>query len=164
MPAITHSPLPAELLNAADAIFAAGGYQEAAACYARLTVRYGNHDELAVRRFVALVANGDCDQAAVVVELASAIGQTLDSNSLPQGLLQLYGRRPTERKNHVEFLADYALKHPTDTQALKMVGIWLELDGQTERAQLFLKPAANIPAERGLTHNASMLVATRLSK
>lgn len=141
-------PLPSALLRSADAIFAAGGYQQAASAYAHLTVHYGNHDELAVRRFVALVASGDCDQAAVLFELATSTGQQLAINALPVGgLAELYGEYADSRTAHADFLAEYALRHPHDHSALAMVGTWLELDAQSERAQPFLESARRLAAD-----------------
>lgn len=136
-------PLSTTLLQAADAIFAAGDYRQAAAAYARLTIRYGNHDELAVRRFIALVASGDCEQAAVMFEAASLSEQSLLASALPSGgLAELYGASASQRETHADYLAAYALRHPDDGLALAMVGTWLELDGQNERAQLFMQRAA----------------------
>lgn len=167
MPEIATSlvPLSKPLLQAADAIFAAGDYQQAAAAYARLTIRYGNHDELAVRRFIALVAAGDCEQAAVMFEAASLAAQPLEISALPAGgLAELYGDTASAREQHVEYLAAYALNHPDDGLALAMVGTWLELDGQTERAQVFMQRAASLaPADR-LPTNSAHLVATEISQ
>jgi hypothetical protein len=59
-------------------------------------------------------------------------------------LAGLYGAKSEDRKKHVDFLADFALKHSDDSLPLTMVGTWLVLDGQTERAELFL----NRPSER----------------
>jgi tetratricopeptide (TPR) repeat protein len=158
-------PLSQDLLQAADAIFASGDYQQAAATYARLTVRYGNHDELAVRRFIALVASGDCDQAAVMFEAASAAQQPLLVSALPTGgLTALYGLAAPEREQHVDYLAAYALKHPDDGLALAMVGTWLELDGQAERAQMFMKSAAAMAPRDEIPTDAARLVATDISQ
>lgn len=156
------APMPPELLKSADAIFNAGGYREAAAAYARLTVHYGNHDSLAVRRFVSLVASGQCDQAAVVVELASALDQHLTSDSLTRSsLAQFYGAHAELRKQHVELLADFALKHQEDAQALKMVGIWLQLDGQVERAEPFFERAQSLAPTATGTVQPDRLVAIK---
>jgi tetratricopeptide (TPR) repeat protein len=164
-PATNLIPLSQALLQAADAIFASGDYQQAAAAYARLTVRYGNHDELAVRRFIALVASGDCDQAAVMFEAASATQQPLLARGLPAGgLAELYGAAAAERDKHVEYLAAYALKHSDDGLALAMVGTWLELDGQFERAQLFMKGAAALAPADHLPSDSARLVATDVSQ
>lgn len=163
------TPMPAGLLESADAIFAAGGYSQAASAYAKLTVRYGNHDQLAVRRFLALVASGDCDQAAVVFELATLSGQGLSLNALPAGgLSALYGTNATVRQQHVDYLADFAMKHSTDSLPLSMVGTWLVLDGQPERAELFLNPTSQRAPKRGslvVTPDAAAhLVATELAR
>jgi tetratricopeptide (TPR) repeat protein len=158
-------PLSKALLQAADGVFAAGDYQQAAGAYARLTVRYGNHDELAVRRFIALVASGDCEQAAVMFEAASLSQQALLASALPAGgLTELYGAAAPEREKHIDYLAAYALKHPDDGLALAMVGTWLELDGQTERAQLFMKRAAALAPRDHLPTNSAHLVAKVVSQ
>ncbi len=130
--------MPASSLDAADALFAAGRYVDAASAYARLTVRYGNHDALAVRRFIALVASNDCDQAAVVYEIAVANGSPITAAGLgTSGLAKLYGQHVGSRQIHVDSLALYAMNRQNDSTALSMVGTWLELDGQTQRAELF---------------------------
>lgn len=158
------SPLPSELLKSADAIFGAGGYREAAAAYAKLTVHYGNHDSLAVRRFISLVASGQCDQAAVVVELASALDQQLTSDSLTRNsLAQFYGSHADLRNLHIESLADFAWNHQDDVSALKMVGIWLQLDGQDQRAEPFFQRARSLaPSTEGADHTGR-LVATKMT-
>lgn len=163
--ATTLMPLSKSLLQAADAVFAAGEYQQAAAAYARLTIRYGNHDELAVRRFIALVASGDCEQAAVMYEAASLAEQPLLTSALPAGgLVELYGAAAPAREQHADYLAAYALQHPDDGLALAMVGTWLQLDGQSERAQLFMQRAAALaPADR-LPTRSEHLVATDISQ
>ncbi|MEO8270743.1 MAG: hypothetical protein ABI557_13550, partial [Aureliella sp.] len=66
--------IPASLLASADAIFQAGGYRQAATAYAQLNVRYGSSDQIFARRFVAQVACGDFDQAAVVLASAQGAG------------------------------------------------------------------------------------------
>jgi hypothetical protein len=101
-----------------------------------------------VRHFVALVANGNCEQAAVLFELASTSEKPLLVSALPVGgLAELYGDQTKARSSHVNYLADYALKHPHDSLALAMVGTWLELDGQPERAQPFLESARRNAAD-----------------
>ncbi|MCC6509654.1 MAG: hypothetical protein IT423_11135 [Pirellulaceae bacterium] len=135
-------PIPAVLLETADQMFAVGGFAQAASAYARLTVRYGNHDELAVRRFIALVASGDHSQAAVVYQLAQANALPLRVSALPQGSLEkLYGPLVAMREQHINSLANYAFQSNEDAVSLGMVGTWLVLDGQSERAQVFLQRA-----------------------
>ncbi len=143
------SPIPAALLKAADDIFAAGGYEEAASAYAKLTVRYGNHDELVVRRFIAFVASGNHAQASVVYELAMASDRPINVDTLTGGLAKLYGASAATRKNHIESLAAYALRSANEALPLSMVGTWLELDGQAQRAATFHQRAAmlNNPTE-----------------
>lgn len=154
--------IPDALLKTADEMFAIGGYEQAASAYARLAVRYGNHDELAVRRFIALVASGDHAQASIVFELAVANGRPLTSVALPTGgLARLYGANAQTRKNHIESLAAYALKADGEALPLNMVGAWLELDGQPERAATFLKRAAMISNAAEAT--ASPTLANRLA-
>lgn len=98
-----------------------------------------------MRRFVALVASGDCDQASVLFELAAAQQQPFLVSALPAGgLSQLYQSQSDVRGQHIDHLADYALKRPEDGLALAMVGTWLELDGQPERAQPFLESARRL--------------------
>ncbi len=158
------SELPAALLQSADKIFAAGGYQEAASAYARLTLRFGNHDELIARRFLALVASGDCAQAAVVYELAQAQKVALTTELLPgKNLRGLYGSLASNRVQHCDTLAAYALSNPNDLSALAMVGTWLTLDGQEARAELFLNTASP-KTEHPSSNKSPRLVVTAVSK
>ena len=137
--------VPTEMLSAADAIFAAGGYQQATQAYARLAVRYGVTDDTTTRRFVALVASRDFEQAAVVLQAALAGGAQIIASHLPdQSLRQLYGVSARDVDLHCEFLAKYALEHHGEALPLAMVGTWLVLDGQPDRAEAFLRRAARI--------------------
>lgn len=145
----------------ADEMFAIGGYEQAASAYARLTVRYGDHEQLAVRRFIALVASGDLDQASIVYELSVANGRPLTSSALPSGLSALYGTGSANRKNHIETLARYALNRDSDALPLHMVGTWLDLDGQHERAVTFHQRAAMITARA--ESNSSATLANRIA-
>ena len=72
------SDIPAPLLKAADAVFEAGGYRQAATAYAQLHVQYGSSDQIFERRFVAQVACGDYDQAAVVLASAQGAGFAIE--------------------------------------------------------------------------------------
>lgn len=136
------TPIPDALLKTADEMFAIGGYEQAASAYARLAVRYGDHDHLAVRRFIALVASGDHAQASIVYELAMLNDRPLTTTALPVGgLSKLYGVAAQNRNNHIESLASYALKSDNEALAMRMVGTWLELDGQSDRAATFLQRA-----------------------
>lgn len=136
------TPIPDALLKTADEMFAIGGYEQAASAYARLAVRYGDHDQLAVRRFIALVAGGDHAQASIVYELAMLNDRPLSPSALPAGgLTRLYGAAAQNRHNHIESLASYALKSDNEALAMRMVGTWLELDGQSDRAATFLQRA-----------------------
>lgn len=155
------TPIPANLLKTADEMFALGGYEQAASAYARLAVRYGNHDELAVRRFIALVASGDHAQASIVYELAMVNGRPLTMNALPGGLVSLYGASASNRKNHIESLASYALKAENEALPLRMVGTWLELDGQAQRAATFFKRADTL--DPSSASPAAPTVASRLA-
>ena len=129
---------PVELMAAADAILSAGGYRQAAQAYAQLVVKYGNSDRLVTRRFIAQVANGDYEQAAVVVELAMANGNRIERADLPQGDLKLAigdsGRLIGER---VEGLAANALAQADDAVPMLTVAHWLALNGDDDKANLF---------------------------
>ncbi len=129
---------PAKLMAAADAILAAGGYRQAAQAYAQLVVQYGNSDRLVTRRFIAQVANGDYEQAAVVVELALANDNRINSSDLPQGDLQTAlgdGRGLIAIRS--ESLAANALQKLDDAVPMLAVANWLALSGDNERANLF---------------------------
>ena len=129
---------PEELMVAADAILAAGGYRQAAQAYAQIVVKYGNSDRLVTRRFIAQVANGDFEQAAVVIELAAANGNQIDRNDLPQGNLQIaLGDRTGLIAARGEKLAAIALQKSDDAVPMLTVAHWLALSGDNPRADLF---------------------------
>ena len=136
---------PAELLAVADSILAAGGYRQAAQAYAQLVVKYGNSDRLVTRRFVAQVANGDYEQAAVVIDLAVANGNQLDRADLPQGDLSLaLGQSNDLIAKRIEGLAANALAQSNDAVPMLAVAHWLALSGDDERANLFKARAAQL--------------------
>ncbi len=145
----------------ADEMFALGGYEQAASSYARLAVRYGDHEQLAVRRFIALVASGDMDQASIVYELSQANDRPITSSSLSGGLSALYGSSGSARKNHIESLARYALNRDSEALPLSMVATWLDLDGQPERASTFHQRAAMI--KERTQSNGSPTLANRIA-
>ena len=129
---------PVELLAAADAILSAGGYRQAAQAYAQLVVKYGNSDRLVTRRFIAQVANGDYEQAAVVVELAIANGNQIERADLPQGDLSLaLGGQSGLIGQRVEGLAANALAQADDAVPMLTVAHWLALSGDDDKANLF---------------------------
>ena len=129
---------PEELIAAADAILAAGGYRQAAQAYAQIVVKHGNSDRLVTRRFIAQVANGDYDQAAVVVELAVANGNRISSSDLPQGDLKIVlGDSNGLIGTRSESLAANALQKSDDVVPMLTVAHWLALSGDNERADLF---------------------------
>lgn len=140
-PANTSSGLdsaPEELLAAADAILEAGGYRQAAQAYAQIVVKHGNSDRLVTRRFIAQVANGDYEQAAVVVELAVANGNQIDRSDLPKGDLELaLGKSDGLIATRIEGLAANALAKSDDAVAMLVVAYWLSLSGDDQRAELF---------------------------
>lgn len=137
--------VPHDLLSAADSIFSAGGFRDAAMAYARLSVRYGVSSELTTRRFVALVASGDIEQAAVVVESSAAAGVSINPAQLPGSKLSsLYGPQVAKLAEHGESLARYALEHADQSLPLVMVGTWLELDGQSDRGRKFFERASQM--------------------
>ena len=130
--------IPDELLQSADAILAAGGYREAAQAYAQLALRYGSSDALAMRRFIAQVAGGNYEQAAVIIDLALATGSNLQDISLPRNTLQTtLGASVELIAQRTEGLAANALLQPHDATPMDAVATWLSLSGDRERAELF---------------------------
>ena len=157
VPIATLDSAPVELVAAADAILAAGGYRQAAQAYAALVVKYGNSDRLVTRRFIAQVANGDYEQAAVVVDLAAANGNQIDRADLPQGDLALaLGQSGDLIAKRIEGLAANALAQSNDAVPMLTVAHWLALSGDDERANLFKARAAQLQDA-----DAGILVSTR---
>lgn len=138
--------IPVELLSAADAIFRAGGYREAATAYARLSVKYGSSDLLLTRRFIAQVASRDLVQAGLVAASAELAGARLDRSSLPDGSLKGLGLDASFVAQTSESLAEQAYRKP-NAETLSTLGDWLNLAGDEDRAQVFLAGAAQMARE-----------------
>ncbi len=136
------SGVPSALLDSADQIFAAGGYSDAARAYARLAVRFGSSNDLTTRRFVALIASRDCDQAAAVMHAALIGDGRIAAEFLPQrSLNNFYGPLMRNAELHCEFVAKYAWERRHEALPLIMIGKWLQLDNQFVRAQPFFARA-----------------------
>jgi hypothetical protein len=137
---IKFDAIPEDLLASADAILAAGGYREAAQAYAQLTVHFGSSDRLALRRFVAQVAGGDYEQAAVMMELALVGNSNLRRLPLPFSTLEAtVGASAAFIAERTEGLAANALQQPKDAAPMAAVALWLTLAGDHERADLFTR-------------------------
>lgn len=128
--------VPQKLLAAADAIFQAGGFRQAAVAYAQLSVRYDSTPELMTRRFACHVLNQDFGQAEVVVSLSEAMGISMSADFLGQDNLNSIAA--ADMRRYSELLAQRALQKTQDSAALLSVGNWLALGNQPERAQLFI--------------------------
>jgi hypothetical protein len=144
---VSEPALPEQLLAAADAILKAGGYREAAAAYAQLSVRYGSSDLLFARRFVAQVASGDVEQAVVIAASAELAGYHLDKSSLPAETLTGLGVRESLVADRSEALAALAYRRSDDADALLALGRWMHLSGDEPRAELFIARARQIADE-----------------
>jgi hypothetical protein len=137
--------VPSDILAAADAILAAGGYRQAAQAYAQLALSYGDSSDLYVRRFVAQLADGNYEQAAVIINLVDVSGIKLDRSNLPQGELKaalgLVEKNSDFIANRVEGLAANALQQADDPIPLLTLAKWLALSGDDQRAELFSRRA-----------------------
>lgn len=139
------SPLiPEEILNAADDIFRAGGYREAATAYAQLTVRYGASELLYTRRFLAQVASDDVEQAIVVASTAELSGMQIGRSTLPGGSLSGLGLDDETIAARKEALAKHAYRLTDDADSLFAVARWLHLAGDDDRAEVFLARARQL--------------------
>jgi len=142
------STIPALYLAAADAIFQAGGYRQAATAYAQLHVRYGSSDQIFERRFVAQVACGDYDQAAVVLASAQGAGFPIERLvTTDSDLSQLFASHPELVQAWTESLAQHALQADGERESLEMMATWLNVTGQPQRAGLFLAMAERMSLE-----------------
>ncbi len=151
--------IPDQLLASADAIFQAGGYQLAATAYAQLHVRYGSSDLIFGRRFIAQVACGDYDQAAVVLVSAQGAGFPIDrSLASTSDWSQLLAPQAEAVEGWTESLAHHALQaqgqhgaqQADQHEALELMATWLNLTGRPERAGLFLAMAERLSTEENL--------------
>lgn len=150
--------IPADLLAAADAIFEAGGYSQAATAYARLNVQFGSSDLIFGRRFVAQIASGDFDQAAVIAASAEAAGFQLSAADLPGGSTdQLFSQALERREALTERLAAEALVRPSQPEPLQVLGLWLQLAGDMQRAEMFFDMARQLSTEVGLSPELELL-------
>lgn len=139
------SEVPAELLQAADAILAAGGYRQAAQAYAQLALQFGNSKQLYSRRFIAQVAGGDYEQAAVIVNLLAVSKIQIDTADLPRGdLRSALGVNDNLIARRSEGLAANALVQPDDPIPLQTIATWLALAGDSARAELFHHRASQL--------------------
>ncbi len=142
------SGIPEELLTAADAIFQAGGYREAATAYAKLNVQFGSSDQIFGRRFVAQVACGDLEQAAVIVDSAEVAGFQLRRHDLPGGQLAgIFAAYADEIGMLTEQLAANASSTVGQQSAMKTLGTWLHLAGDDQRSHLFLAMAEQLSGD-----------------
>ncbi len=91
---------------------------------------------------VVFVATGAYDRAAKAFQRAL---QTpfQPSEPLPK-LERLYGERQADKRNHLNALAAAALEDPGNGELLFVLGVFLYLDGQQDRAKPFLQRAAQL--------------------
>lgn len=139
---VADSQVPSSLLEAADAILKAGGYQQAARAYAQLSVRFGTSETLLGRRFIAQVVAGDLEQAEAIVALADMTGLRLDRSGV--GSLQQLIEAPVMLQAATEKLAQRALEDDSDSLRLKSVATWLQLTGDTQLASVFMSRVQQI--------------------
>ncbi|GIW98561.1 MAG: hypothetical protein KatS3mg111_1894 [Pirellulaceae bacterium] len=138
------SSVPPALIEAADKIFQAGGYREAAKAYAELTVRYGHHRELLGRRFAAQVAAGDFPSAETLVALAHALETPMVELVRADPQLAKMVRHLGDGSRIAEAMARRALSKADDALTLESLGIWLHMTGDPQRGDLFLQRAAQL--------------------
>jgi hypothetical protein len=129
-------------------MFRVGGYRHAATAYAQLHVQYGASDLIFGRRFVAQIAGGDFDQAAVVLASADSAGFHIQSLDLPGGdLNSLFDGDGEAVLRATEKLAAHALARTDDAEVMRTIGVWLQLRGDYERSSTFLAMAEQLNAE-----------------
>lgn len=146
-PAVVRHEIPPALLTAADAIFQAGGYREAATAYAQLSVRFGSSETLMVRRFIAYVAAGDFDQAEAILGLSELAEFQLRTDDLPAKSLATLLKSQALIETFTEQLAKRALARSSDPLPMKSVATWLELAGDRPRAALFATRAGQLASQ-----------------
>ncbi len=133
-------------VSAADEIFRAGNPRNAARQYAVLSLRFGASAQLLTRRFVAQVAAGEFEQAAVIASLASLMGKPITTKELPGESLLGLGIDPVMAEALSEALAEMAVLQRIDPERLDVVAIWLRLSGNKKRSQVFAEEAGKIRA------------------
>lgn len=158
----TQTP-PQDLLDAADAILAAGGYSEAAKAYAQLTLRFGSSQELLERRFVSQILNRQFMQAEVVLQLAELGDKQLSGGSLGNDGLPGLVQSPVILDAATEALAQHALGNTKDAVALRTVATWLTMCGKEEKSQVFLTAAAELEPTSNLELPAQSMIANKQS-
>lgn len=131
-------------VSAADEIFRAGNPRNAARQYAVLSLRFGASEQLLSRRFVAQVAAGEFEQAAVIASLAKLMGKSITTKMLPGESLLGLGIDPVMAEALSEAMAETVVLQRIDPERLDVVAVWLRLSGDKKRSQVFAKEAEKI--------------------
>ncbi|MEZ6133793.1 MAG: hypothetical protein R3C53_02675 [Pirellulaceae bacterium] len=161
---VSRESVPAEILDAADAILRAGGYREAATAYAQLSVRYGVNETLMTRRFIAQIVSDDLEQAVLISASADLAGVTLSRDSLPARSLQALGVDQQLIASQSEALAARAYQAMDDHDALQTLGTWLHLAGDDERSKIFVARAKQLSSQAEQpAHNSTEFVSVTKS-
>lgn len=136
-PAALEADMPPAALEAADAMFRASGYAQAAREYAKLSLRFGASDLLYGRRFIAQIMSHDFEQALVIRASARLTGNKISRESLPGKSLSGLNLSVEEVEPMTELLASQAMLDVRDADRLEMMATWLRLAGDVKRSELF---------------------------
>lgn len=133
------------LRSAGDSYFSAGRYLEAVASYTTAVESAPTESEILFRLGHALTAAGEYDSSARAFKAALSLAPELGRSRFRLG--DFYGSAVADKERHLEQLAEYALSNSGDANAFFLVGLFLQYDGQSERATKFFERAVNLDDE-----------------
>jgi tetratricopeptide (TPR) repeat protein len=125
-----------------DRYFAEQKYNDAATKYREASTTAPDLDEAHFRLAHAYTAMGRMDAAAA--SFRRAIGMSTDITRQGFRLDDLYGNSQTAKRSHIESAAAAALADPDRSDSMLVVGMFLQYDGQAERAGKFLARARDL--------------------
>lgn len=139
---------PAELARArrdvtnGDRLFRDGKYHEALQKYKSASRQATDLAEAHFRQGISLIATGRYELAATSVKK----GIQLSPEFVVSGfrLDEIYGDAHLAKSTHVESLARAALERPDDSDMLFLLGMFLHLDGESDRAKKFFRRASEL--------------------
>ncbi len=128
-----------KMVELGDRYFAEQKYYDAVQKYQEATSTAPDLSEAQFRLAHAQTALGRFPEAAAAFRQAMATNPNIARDGFK--LDQLYGAAQIAKNSHLEAAAGAALQAPNDTGYLLVVGMFLQYDGQSARAEKFLRKA-----------------------
>lgn len=130
------------MLVLGDRYFREQKYNDAATKYREASTTAPDLAEAHFRLGHAYTAQGRMDVAAASFRRAIAVSTEIERDGFR--LDDLYGNSQTAKRSHIESAAAAALAEPDRSDALLVVGMFLQYDDQAERAAKFLMRASEL--------------------